>query len=70
MEDRRTFKLPGSGLHCGACDAPLPRVNDTRQAGGLIVRQRVCTACGAVNETMERVFNTRQKRSRFRDAYE
>ncbi len=70
MEQRRTFNLPGSGLHCGSCDAALPKVRDTRQIGGLIVRQRICPACGAVNETAERVFNTRPKRSRFRDAYE
>lgn len=60
------FKLPG-GLKCGnpKCGkyfrSPDKRIN----GNGFIMRVFTCPHCDCVNESFERVLNTREKRSYF-----
>lgn len=63
--EHRTFQLPGAGLKCGACQTVLPTVARTVQSPGFVRRERVCPKCGLLNETTERVIQTREKRRYF-----
>ena len=67
MNDKRTFNLPGHGLQCDACGETLPSVAHTRKTIGMIVRERRCPGCGALNKTVERVIVNYAKQ-RFSDS--
>lgn len=70
MVDLPEFKLPGAGLKCGKCGEILPTVKETIKTPGFITRKRICTVCGNVNITSERVIATRQRRRYFSDPAE
>lgn len=65
MDDRRTFNLPGAGLKCDNCGGELPRVHRTVTTNGFVTRERICTRCGYINTTSERVINARERRRYF-----
>lgn len=69
-EQLEEFAIRGRGLKCGHCGSALPRIADTRQTDGMVIRKRLCAKCGRVNETMERVFSTRGKRSYMNEVLE
>lgn len=60
MSELKTFALP-NGITCGKCGAAVG-VKHTRTIPGLVIRERICQACGTMNKTIERVFETRDLR--------
>lgn len=58
----RVFKVPGSGLRCGNCNEFLSSVYRSIPSPGFMTRERVCSHCGKINTTSERVIETRDKR--------
>lgn len=66
MNERRTVQLPGAGLKCRNCEAPLSGVERTIEGENFIERRRKCESCGFINETIERVANVRPLRPRRR----
>lgn len=67
MADHRTFELPGAGLKCANCNAPLRGVAETIQSPGFITRFRDCEKCGKRNQSSERVIAARNKRRYFHE---
>lgn len=66
MTERRTFSLPGQqGIPCYECGAVLNSVYRTTRSDGLIIRERVCPRCCAINTTGERVLHARANANRF-----